>query len=559
MVNNFNKYLFNKLLEQVNTGEVHLYFSSRFRYILKAINNPIAIRLLESEKSSFKVKKTYIDIDEKAIDKITFISIPKIVDIISNDKKISKEKVDLSLTSTGDYNYIKDKSIMFTRYRIPMKINRFINEIYNKEYKTVSLTDEEKELNKLSGDLTKAQQLNQFVDKYKSIREPGTFELVQGEDIKKYYLANNNTYIADVDFRGTLQKSCMNDIQSQDYLDFYANNEDKVSLLIMKDKNDSTKATARALVWTLDDPVDRIFMDRVYTTYQHHVELFLDYARTQNWLYKIHQTSNHDTYIFDPITKTEGEKHLIINEFTDNGSYPYMDTLKYYDSYNEDLTNDNDYFNKDDTVYHLESTVGGYSAGGNLSYEELVELCYEDIINDFEEYAMNYFGNNLWQFVDDDQYVKDHISSEIDYYLNDFENLMDEDDVRQYIKDNSYEDDVARNIEFGKYNKLDEDDEDNSDSNYDDVWEKLDDLDKSEIFELSDDLGIRDEFVDEYAEDRYRNYSAKDIIEEYYGNADEIDKDMWNMISNYVDEEEAARWYAENEDEEYLRERYGPQ
>jgi len=545
MVNNFDLYMFNRLLEQVKTGEIYLYFSSRFRSIL------------DNETTSFKVKKSYIDIDENSIDKITFISIPKIIDIIATDKDIKKKDVDLSLNTTSSYNYIKDRSDMYTKYRVSMKINKFINDIFNNEYKTINLTDEEKKTFKLNGIISKSQELEQFVNQFKSLREPGTFELVSGDDLEYWYLSSHNSYVSNPDYRGTLQQSCMNNTNAQSYLNFYVNNPDKVSLLIMKDKNNPDLISSRSLIWTLDKPEGRKFMDRIYTTYQYQAEMFKDYAKTQNWLYKSIQNSNENTNIFDPMDSTDMERELVVSEFVNNDKYPYLDTLKYYNPDDEILTNNRDFFNSNDTVYHLESTSGGYEPSSNLSYEELVEMYVDLILEDFEEYAKNYFGEQIWQFVDDDSYVSEHIENEISYYLDDFKHVMDVGNIKDYIKENCDEDKVAREIKFGKYNELDADDEDNSDSGYGDVWEKLDDLDDDEIFDLSDELGIREDFVTEYVENMYSNYTARELIEDIYGRTSEITEDIWQMISYYIDEREAAQWYAEHEGEDYLREIFG--
>ena len=52
--------------------------------------------------------------------------------------------------------------------------------------------------------------------------------------------------------------------------------------------------------------------------------------------------------------------------------------------------------------------------------------------------------------------------------------------------------------------------------------------------------------------------SAKEIAEDMYGSrsVERLDDEVYGMIRNYIDEDGCARSYAENEDEDYLRERY---
>ena len=66
---------------------------------------------------------------------------------------------------------------------------------------------------------------------------------------------------------------CLIRIRCQKYLDIYVMNPEVCRLLILKDEENEDKIRARALVWKLDD--DSFFMDRIYYTEQHEIDIFI--------------------------------------------------------------------------------------------------------------------------------------------------------------------------------------------------------------------------------------------------------------------------------------------
>ena len=75
MSKNFNEYMFERLIEQVNNNEIILMLSTRFKVFLGDINHPIAKRLLNAEyDSDITTKKTFIDLDDSGTDMISFIN-----------------------------------------------------------------------------------------------------------------------------------------------------------------------------------------------------------------------------------------------------------------------------------------------------------------------------------------------------------------------------------------------------------------------------------------------------------------------------------------------------
>jgi len=196
------------------------------------------------------------------------------------------------------------------------------------------------------------QDLEDFVNKYKaSVKKFNdtifdNLELVSGVDIKKWYLEDNYGCKD-----GTLGNSCMRYYNCQDYLDIYVDNEDYVSLLILKDGS-GEKIKARALVWKLDDFCEEssvIFMDRVYTNDSSDVQIFIEYAKKLNWAYKEIQNSSSDgNYILEDDI-FYGSLALSMNSQSEYDKYPYMDTLKYYTPHSGELRSDYGEFTLEET------------------------------------------------------------------------------------------------------------------------------------------------------------------------------------------------------------------
>jgi hypothetical protein len=196
--------------------------------------------------------------------------------------------------------------------------------------------------------------IEQFVNKYKSAYDAMNdifrkFELVSGSDIAHWYSYSNYE-----EQKGTLGSSCMKAVNSS-YFDIYVENPDKCSLLILKGEDES-KIKGRALIWKLDNP-QVTFMDRVYTNNDSDIELFKQYAYMQGWYHKTYQNSSSDnTLVGKEGIKREGD--LVVNlKNANNGGYdryPYLDTLKYFNTSSGKITTEekrgySDYITLEDT------------------------------------------------------------------------------------------------------------------------------------------------------------------------------------------------------------------
>ena len=164
-------------------------------------------------------------------------------------------------------------------------------------------------------------------------------EQVKGEHIRFWY--NGQNYQST---QGELGNSCMAYQDCQDFLDIYCENPDKVSLVILRSKEN--KLIGRALLWNLDS--GERFMDRAYSIVNSDSVVLRDLARKNGWLYK---QGKHT------IMKGNSEINKAISVTLENHEfeyYPYMDTLKYlsWDGVLSDVGDSDDKY--------LNSTDGGY-------------------------------------------------------------------------------------------------------------------------------------------------------------------------------------------------------
>lgn len=339
MVNNFNEYLLDSLVESVKNKEIELIFSNNLRDILSDIvdtyNNNISIDLLESEQSEQKSKISYIDIDDSGIDMVSFITSSKAIDLILNDKGYKSED---DINNNDYYIYSNDNSIIYKKNRTKIKIGKLIKKLYGDKYENSGKPGED---------------IESFVNIFKSYRDVSKFEIVSGYDINFWY--NEKQYSVDEHDNSVLNNSCMRYEECEDYIDFYSGNG--VKMLILKDREDNNLIRGRALLWELDKPSGRTFMDRVYTVLDSDIELFIQYAKKEGWLYKSHQNSKPYTYIVDPINNTRSELEMEVWGISEPSSYPYLDTLSYYYYIDEILSNTE----KNKPYYELNNTDGGYS------------------------------------------------------------------------------------------------------------------------------------------------------------------------------------------------------
>jgi hypothetical protein len=307
------------ILEAVAKQEMRLYFSDDFRNILRRIQekSSIAQALLNSEDSNQILDiYTLIDITEKN-DTISLIQVNRIT------------RGNPELGETLPYN-IRDKkrgSEFWTKARTEIGIGRWVRRVFTEVHKSTVLDSK----------------IEEFVNLYKAAidgEDLTKFELVSGEDIRKWYHENNYK-----ERRGQLGNSCMRYNNCQDFLDIYVKNPEVCKLLILKSDDDKNKITGRALVWKLTD--GEYYMDRIYTINDSDKLLFQDYAR-------INKIENS----YDGNSSLSLEVKLGDHTYE---KYPYMDTLVVYNPTTKILSGDEDLWPGQGYI-SIQDTQGGFRA-----------------------------------------------------------------------------------------------------------------------------------------------------------------------------------------------------
>jgi len=193
--------------------------------------------------------------------------------------------------------------------------------------------------NRLSKGEFSVKEIEDFVNSYKSSYEfekyIDLFDIVDGDDLLKYYYKENQIR------GGQLGKSCMNGIDQQPYIkSFLVPNSDIVKMLILRDKNDPDYIVGRANIWYLNKPKGEIFMDRIYTNEDYLVGIFIEYAKLKGYIYKSRQIyGGHNI----PVIRNGKSQKIIMSakmKIKDYKSYPYIDTLQFYNKETGEITSD---------------------------------------------------------------------------------------------------------------------------------------------------------------------------------------------------------------------------
>lgn len=228
------------------------------------------------------------------------------------------------------------------------------------------------------------------------------FELVKGEDIRKYYLEDN--YI--ITKSSTLTKSCMRYRDCQKYFDLYCDNPFCEMLIMFDTSLSSEEIIGRAIVWTINGEK---YVDRRYYILDSHHEAMLNYIMSQKWNYKTYNTYdddyNEDFSVYRDGDYVENSVTLEIDWYSKNNItkyeyYPYCDTLKYFN--NGVLTN-----YEPDKGIKLSDTSGHYEninfecayCGRNISlddyyYSALFDRYYCCDCSVYSNYYDDYIPNN---------------------------------------------------------------------------------------------------------------------------------------------------------------------
>jgi len=361
LIKTHNEFIIDKLFELLvnNTGNLQLVFSAKFRYLIESIDHPIASRMIISTYSNQPF--TLIDITDEN-DMISFTSSPKLIDYINN--YYENEDKTKTIYDEDFYEIIRDdKNKLWDKYRSKMKIGKLVKKLYKDRFPDNGSYDS----------------IETFVNLYKSNytlmlnNTDNLFEIVSGKDIikwydQKHYALNGNKTV--------LNQSCMS-YGCNDYLEFYAINSPKVRLLILFENENRERIVARALVWELSGQFNgRFFLDRIYYQKPHIIDLFIEYAKQNDWFWKKHQSTG-ENEISGKGLKDKYPRLEVIG-IKPHTYFPYLDTLKYYNYTLNKLSNYKNGENGEDIL--LNDAGGGTS---NAKWSDFYKRWISDIDTNF--------------------------------------------------------------------------------------------------------------------------------------------------------------------------------
>ena len=130
---------------------------------------------------------------------------------------------------------------------------------------------------------------------------------VKGDEIAKWYLEDNYSQTP----RATLHTSCMRYRRCQDYFGIYTENPEKVSLIILLDKEE--KLLARALFWRTEQG---LYLDRVYFSHPTQNDLLNNWAKLKYG----------EILSFTSLSGKRLEVEIKNHSFDE---YPYIDTFAF--------------------------------------------------------------------------------------------------------------------------------------------------------------------------------------------------------------------------------------
>lgn len=373
LIKNYNDYMVDMILEGSSNGKLPFKFSKRFQEIVSSIEHPISKDMMMSEDENADV--TLIDVGSKS-DMVTMSTSPKIIDYL-------QKKLDKDVISTIDFYKEYRNNDIWNRNRVELKVGKLVKKMFDNKYPDSGRDGED---------------IQSFVNMYKAIFEGSTslLEIVEGEHIIKWYDYRNyvNSMVG-----SPLHSSCMSHSECSEYLVFYMLNKDKVKMLVQYQDERKQKIVARALLWYLDEPVGRIFMDRIYYHSDSCINVFINYARQNKWLYKRIQNSHTPTQVVDSVDGTYSEDFkMMIEDIKLNRYYPYLDTFKFLYQDNRILSNvrlslNEPYAQLDDT-------------NGRVSYLNWSDY-YVKYINNYDDDLYVRCGVGTDDFDDEDEYEYD--------------------------------------------------------------------------------------------------------------------------------------------------------
>lgn len=288
------------------------YIDSDLEMILNSISS--------ENTTSGRIAKLILALNYRNINtKISFVK-------LSNTKEYLSCLNAKDITDKND-NYSSDSFIdKYKNKFFEIKIGRLTNqiiELYNYVLKELG-----KDTIKLSSsDIEEF--VNSFKSKYDYIKRNAkkNIKIVSGKEITHYY--NEKNYAKK---HGQLAYSCMRYEECENLFSIYETNK-TINLAVMLDDNE--KVLGRALLFELVN--GQKFMDRIYTSDDSDVLVFIEWAKENKFLFKEKQNSSSYTRVMSPLNNyKEGidtRLNVKVNKYNITYkklyTFPYLDTLKY--------------------------------------------------------------------------------------------------------------------------------------------------------------------------------------------------------------------------------------
>lgn len=219
--------------------------------------------------------------------------------------------------------------------RVKLKIGRFIRKIITED--------------SLIRYKVKDEDIEFFVNLYKSWFEPINYrlEIVQGEDIRKWYYEDNYA-LSNFNKSGSIWKSCMRYKERIKFMNLYVENSSCKMLCMIVNQNGRDLIRSRALLWDSVKVIDSRnkdeigtnikVMDRIYSTQESDVFLFKKWAFENGYIPKWEQNSKSHAF-FD----IKGEVVRIFCKIDLDkykfDTYPYLDTFPWFSMENGSIFN----------------------------------------------------------------------------------------------------------------------------------------------------------------------------------------------------------------------------
>jgi hypothetical protein len=384
---------FNKFILESNTKDIEkvdktmdLCLSHRFISALEDINTTNIIRnkflsiIIDDTNGWCKIKTdiSFLDVTDNA-DHVSYVLSSKANPILDKHKNMNK--------------LLQGIRICWTTNRQEQRLGRLVNRIFKNEFQQKDVEDF----------------VIEFVGAVAKDKTIDDFEIIEGSDVKKYYLYSNNSHEAE----GSLQHSCMKYPDAQKFIEFYAKNPNSMKMLILKSKTDE-KIYGRANLWYLDEPKDRIFMDRVYTTFEWQNKLFIDYAIKNNWIFKNKQIYGGSVIPVVIDGKIEKIVMSVKLKLINYDYYPYVDTLQFYNPTTGELTSNVKKFNKKEWLTLVLPNGEAYQGGeGVYKIDYLGRIVHSNYVR-----HSNY--DNVYVHVEDAvllEYRDDYVTPEHDFIV----------------------------------------------------------------------------------------------------------------------------------------------